>query len=139
MSRLSQQRCDELTGFRISIVEELAAVRQGGRNLQAGVATLVARKGADPAKAAGSLAVSVAQRRKDVARFKSATKASPTAIKLTLEKLDKRLLAFSEALGAIPKDRPLSKGDADRASSSNKRVMDEIDALFGLLEPVVHR
>ena len=121
------------------VTQEVAAVRTDAKTLQAGVAALVARKGADPAKAAAALGVSVAKLRSDVARFKTATKNAPTEVKLTLGTLDKQLLAFSKVLDGIETGQPLSKGDADDASASAKRVMDGIDALFGLIEPVVHR
>ena len=121
------------------VAKEVTAVRTDARALQAGVAALVARKGADPAKATATLGVSVAKLRSDVAQFKTATKTAPTQVKRTLGKLDKQLVAFSKAIDGIATGQPLSEGDADRASASANRVMDEIDALFGLLEPVVYR
>ncbi len=121
------------------VTKEVAAVRTHAKAVQAGVAALVARKGADPAKAAAALGLSIAKLRYDVAQFKAATKTAPTQVKVTLGKLDKQLVAFSKTLDGIAAGQPLSKGDADGASASANRVMDEIDALFALLEPVVHR
>lgn len=121
------------------VAEEVDALRRDAKVQQAGVAALVAKKGKGPAKALDSLAVSVADLRKDVAKFKNATKAAPAEVRQALRKLDKRIIGFSAALEAIPTDRPLSAADANGASASAQRVIDEIDALFGLLEPVVYR
>lgn len=121
------------------VVKEVAALREGAKALQTAVAGLVARKGTNPSKAAAALAGSVASLRKDVAKFKSATKTAPKQIGVTLDKLDAQLVTFAVALSAIPKDQPLSKGDANNATSASVRVMNDIDAVLGLLEPVVHR
>ena len=116
------------------------AVSASSAIVEARLAAVSKNKG-NAGKALDSLGKAVVKLRAEVTKLAASLDAGKgnAATSKAVEALDTKVMEMGQAVAAVPRDAPLSAKAFDAIGARHGAVLDRLDALMGLLEPVIFR